>query len=257
MAVYQDEIRISLLPVLKSNTGISKVYKKKAVIYGSNIDVYEFPNVKVTFRRKERDTTRRLSEAKTRNEASVRRARTQVRRLTEANVRQWGNYKPIFSTLTQKENIESLITSNRRFSLFVKRLSYAVGHDLKYVAVPEFQKRGSVHYHIIFFNLPYIDVHKFEKVWGFGMTNIQVIKKIDRTGHYLAKYFTKAVKDPRLFQKKAYFSSRGLLRPVDIYGGSEVDELLNDDTLKLVHTAVNNDVTFKKYASRTSKRSIS
>jgi len=251
MTVYHDELRIALFPVRKYGTGISKVYKKKAVVYGNNVDVYEFQKVKVTFKRERSPIKKRPGEVKTRHEASVRRARTQLRRLTEANVGQWGQFKPIFSTLTQKENVTSLVTSNRRFSKFIKRLSYAIGHDIKYVAVPEFQKRGSVHYHIIFFNFPYMNVHKFEKIWGFGMTNIQVIRKASRTGYYLSKYFTKACKDPKMFQKKAYFSSRGLIRPVDIYGGSEVDEVLKNDTLELKHTSANDKLIFKKYGSRT------
>lgn len=251
MTVYHDEMRIALTPVRKYRTGISKVYKKKAVLYGDNVDVYEFQRVKVTFKRERSPIKKRSCATSPRSEASVRRARTQVRRLTEANVGKWGNYKPIFSTLTQKENITSLLTSNRRFRAFIKRANYFFGFDLKYVAVPEFQKRGSVHYHIVFFNLPFVDLQKFEALWSHGMTNIQVIKKLDRTGHYLAKYFTKACTDPRMKHKKAYFASKGLIRPVDIYGGNEVDEVLKNDKLKMVHKKISNDVTFKKYASRT------
>jgi len=89
------------------------------------------------------------------------------------------------------------------------------------------------------------------------MTNVQVIKDPKKAGAYLAKYFTKAVKDKRLFQKKAYFSSRGLLKPVDIYGGYEVDEFLESATLRETHRKVYKKVIYIKYESSTRKRPLS
>lgn len=92
------------------------------------------------------------------------RARNEVRRLINANVNRYSDemnnlLKPVFLTLTFAENIKDLTAANREFRKFMKRLGHFVAKDqahVQYVAVPEFQKRGAVHYHLVIFNLPSI-----------------------------------------------------------------------------------------------------
>jgi len=126
---------------------------------------------------------------------------------------------PIFGTFTFADNVKSLTEANSKFERFIKRLNYRVTGSkkavLKYINVVEFQKRGAVHYHTIFFNLPKLqDIYElFDDTWGNGFTFNKSIKDINHLGNYVTKYLTKSDRDQRLDERKAYFCSRGLHKP--------------------------------------------
>ena len=66
--------------------------------------------------------------------------------------------KTKFMTLTFKDNIQDISYTNYEFNKFIKRLNFNLYNDkkqrLKYIAVWEKQKRGAIHYHIIFLIFP-------------------------------------------------------------------------------------------------------
>ena len=89
------------------------------------------------------------------------RARRDLRRIVNSNVNQYGKeFTAKFVTLTFSENITELAPANAEYEKFIKRLNYQMfgtkKSNIKYTAVPEFTKEGRVHYHVIFYNLPYI-----------------------------------------------------------------------------------------------------
>lgn len=142
---------------------------------------------------------------------SVQRARERLYDLVSANI---GQYKEMttFITLTFAENITDLKEANVLFRSFIRRLNRHIGYKVKYITVVEFQKRGAVHYHMLFFNMPFIPKFEFEAIWGHGFTNMQGLETIRNVSAYLAKYLSKETFDKRLVGQKVYFSSRGLLR---------------------------------------------
>lgn len=154
----------------------------------------------------------------------MKRARTDIRRLVQANNAQWFDsrgkpYKSVFMTLTFAENIQDFDTANHEFKLFIMRLGNLVGsrknqNCLKYIVVPEFQKRGAIHYHVVFFNLRYIPAKTIHEIWRNGFIKINAIEQIDNVGAYICKYLGKDLDDDRLRGKKSYFSSRGLYKPI-------------------------------------------
>ena len=164
-------------------------------------------------------------------EVSLMRARRDLRRIVNANVGQWGkDVTSKFVTLTFKDNVSDLYKANYEFEKFIKRLNYKVyGKScsrLKYTVVPEFQERGAVHYHVIFYNLPYIESKVIEEVWGNGFIKINKIDDIDNVGAYICKYLTKSNVDSRLKGRKCYFNSRGLKKPVEVYlDGDELEDI--------------------------------
>lgn len=158
---------------------------------------------------------------------SVWRARKNVRLLLESNAvpdtfNPGHAFRPLFVTLTFAENITDIKTANQHFKRFIQRLNYAVNQQtgflspvvLKYLVVPEFQKRGAVHYHIIFFSFPVQkDTNKFlSGVWGHGFTFNNTLKSVDHLKNYVTKYFVKNLTDPRLRGKKHYFCSKNIFR---------------------------------------------
>lgn len=77
-----------------------------------------------------------------------------------------------FMTLTFKDNIQDVKYTNVEFKKFIKRLNYYLYNEkkqnLKYLAVWEKQKRGAIHYHIIFFEFPFININDLQRIWGNG-----------------------------------------------------------------------------------------
>ena len=123
-----------------------------------------------------------------------------------------------FMTLTFKENITDVSYTNKEFSKFIKRLNYYLYKEkkqlLKYLAVWEQQKRGSIHYHVIFFSLPYIKNNDLQKIWGFGFVKINRIDvdSKENRGRYVSKYFSKNI-DIKDYKQKSFFKSQNLIQP--------------------------------------------
>ncbi|MCK9581520.1 MAG: hypothetical protein M0Q92_13880 [Methanoregula sp.] len=163
-----------------------------------------------------------------------RRARRQIIDYTNSNTRAYFDqrgraYWPVFITLTFRENITDLKFANYEFTKFIQRLNTAVNRQresfFKYVTVVEFQDRGAIHYHCIFFNLPYKAEMKriFEKCWTLGFTKIKAINRVRNVGRYITKYMSKNIDDERLRGQKSYFISKGLFKPIVV----NYDELIN------------------------------
>lgn len=155
------------------------------------------------------------------------RAKIQFRRLVNSNVGQYGDVTAKFFTLTFAENVQDLDIAHYEFTKFIKRLNYAVFDtkraELKYSAAVEFQKRGAVHYHVIFYNLPYVPVAWLSNIWGQGNIWINKINNVDNVGVYVTKYMHKDTDDPRLQGRKCHFSSKGLLQPLEITDKKQVE----------------------------------
>lgn len=124
--------------------------------------------------------------------------------------------------------------ANGIFTKFIQRFNYALFRIkksiLKYVVAIEFQKRGAVHYHAVFFNVPYTKNLKVlvPEIWQEGFVKVESIKKhIHDVGYYLTKYMTKEQLDKRLVGKKCYFSSRNLRRPVLVKEEQKIEDLMH------------------------------
>ncbi|MGA9175462.1 MAG: hypothetical protein WBZ33_16010 [Thermoactinomyces sp.] len=151
-----------------------------------------------------------------------------MRRLINANVGVWG-YPPVFLTLTFAENVQDIRGANYEFKKFRQRLEYRLKIKLEYVGVIEFQKRGAIHYHVVIFNLPYIEAGELAEIWGHGFIKINKIDQVDNIGAYVSKYMTKdeyeKEKTDRLIGEKSYFTSRGLRKPLEIVDEKEIERL--------------------------------
>jgi len=124
----------------------------------------------------------------------------------------------IFLTLTQRENISDEGIASSRFDNFRRlvKLTYP-DFQFKFIAVKEYQKRGSIHWHILTNFFPFVSVSPNNPkklvcdLWEYGFTDVKVLKGDDsfRPELYLLKYFTK--ESQKLFKQK-YSCSRNLVR---------------------------------------------
>lgn len=137
--------------------------------------------------------------------------------------------KPRFITLTYASPEFSSSKSKRDFKTFIQRLRYhlgELGHDsqFRYIAVPEEHNSDSTatdrihsyHFHVILFDLPYIDTTFYARTWSHGFIKINLIKgSAFSTAFYLTKYLSKTTLHKRC--ERRYLVSRNIYRPREVY----------------------------------------
>lgn len=115
---------------------------------------------------------------------------------------------------------------------YFKRLKHKYGRDLKYICIPELQKengRNAWHYHILI-NLKYgsFDFREFNPIWGLGYVTVKPVTSTGGLGWYLSAYLTECLQDiPQ--NKKTYFASRNLTKPIIIDNPEDVERILADN----------------------------
>ena len=166
------------------------------------------------------------------------RASKNVRRLINAN-RGSGT---VFVTLTYADNIKDLDAANADYNRFIKRLTYAVGRPLQWLVVPEFQRRGAVHYHAVIFNLGYMPNKRLGEVWGHGFVKINRVQDVDNLGAYVSKYMSKGAVDDRLEGRRCWWRSRGLREPEEITDWDEIENRLGGRSPKYTANYVNEHI---------------
>jgi len=227
------------MPVLSS----PKCYQIKIYRLGDIYEVYKYElPVYACYHKFKKSNKKNTDEnAKKENRKKVvTRIRNNIRRLAIANFNEYSR----FFTATFKDNITSMDYANSEFKKFIKRIKYKYD-DFKYIAVVEFQKRGTIHYHMLS-DFGYIEQKELEKIWGNGFVWIRDLltsnnsKPVDNVGAYIVKYMNKNSIDKRLMGKKAYFTSRNLKRPEIVYENMGLDECFEKYDLNKNHMVFNN-----------------
>lgn len=192
--------------------------------------------------------------------------RHELRRLIDVNL--VGDCS--FVTLTFRDHIEDISLANKEFEKFIKRLKYYFEKEnpkfeLKYLAVNERTKKNRVHYHIVFFDFPYIKKSVLENIWKNGFVDIRLIRQnmktkdgelVPRTNValYVSKYFAKQyelsdvdLKSGELkndnYKKKAFFKSTNLIKVEylkEIYNDNIIENMKNLIKGKALHSSFYN-----------------
>lgn len=212
---------------------VKKMINKKVIISGDIVEVYDYEDGLIIGRtsRGGRLSGCNSSDNDKNREVTLQRARRELIRIVNANFGAYGKYfSAKFLTLTFREDIKDLRQANDEFRKFIKRLNYKLfktkSGNIRYTAVPEFTKKGRVHYHVILYNLPYVNSRVFEQVWRNGFIKINKINNVDNVGAYIAKYMSKAYNDKRMIGQKCYFNSRGLFKPLEITDKEKAETII-------------------------------
>lgn len=239
---------------------ISKKYDIKLVECGNYIQVYLYEKKKEKTK-KDKDIDLELkklkinkmfdNESKVTTEKTIKltnkiemrsiiRSKLECQRIAKTNDKEWET----FITLTFKENITDILSANKKFSYFVDKVR-RIKKDFKYICIPEFQKRGAIHYHLLtnlsldskiipkreklklwnketktYKELEYYDI----KYWNDGFSSAELIKgNQKKIIGYISKYMTKDI-DNRLFNKHRYFSSQNVKKPKENFIDLEIEE---------------------------------
>jgi len=173
-------------------------------------------------------------------EKNIIRSKLQCQKLAKANADEFKT----FITLTFAENVIDIDKANIRLKYFIDKIR-RIYKEFKYIGVPEFQKRGAVHYHL-FTNIDINDdrfiysqkdneKYKHIKYWDEGFTKVDNLKNdIKNIIGYISKYMTKDA-DNRLYNRHRYFYSRNLKKPKTNYLNLD-----NPKHIKFLETKLNN-----------------
>jgi hypothetical protein len=201
-------------------------YNSKIVVSGKHAESYNYTKrVWREFEKKTQESEKekpqkepeqlsikeQLKLQKQKQQYSVNRTRTEIRRLINSNPQ-----ITKFMTLTFAKNITDLKEANYIFNQFIKRMTYKYP-SFEYLAIPEFQKRGAVHYHILC-KMPFVHFSEIRETWGQGNIDIKRLNNVDNIGAYVCKYLSKDMFDERTFGKKKFFRSQTLKQPIEITG---------------------------------------
>ncbi|HUD45131.1 MAG TPA: hypothetical protein VMR41_06310 [Patescibacteria group bacterium] len=203
----------------------------KAIIYGDNLELYTYEkNIKYNGRGgtkpkmgtsvpllvDDRGVAVRQLIQKRRDNAS--RSANTFRRLVLANLSV--SSPPALITCTYAKNQTNIRIAYQDFRSFIGTLRYRFGKKFRYITVPEFQKRGAIHFHSLFWGLPE-NISTDERhtrlvasMWGHGFVDCYLTDGNEKISSYIAKYMAKSYLDDRLGFSKAYRCSRNILRPI-------------------------------------------
>lgn len=218
-----------------------KNYDVKIIQCGSYYQVYKFLNKRITvdkdFERenKIKPIFQEFSEDnieheefgyKEIEEKNVKRSKVSLERLVMTNEEKFKT----FITLTFKDNMTDIKQANQLLSKFLNNMKNRHFKDLCYISVPEFQKRGAIHYHLVtninydnFNLLSNEEIKIWDKrkskwqifrtclYWKVGFSSVIKLDSISVVG-YLSKYMTKDI-DNRLFGFRRFSYSQNLRKP--------------------------------------------
>jgi len=144
----------------------------------------------------------------------------------------WCNFiknRTSFLTLTFKDNqYADYKQASAEITGFFKRLQYRLYKSkkatFKYLLVPELQHKREIpvwHFHILLFDVPYLDKDVISSVWGLGFVKINAVWNDSRhCANYLVKYFSKAYIMDYIKGRRRYYHSLNLASSVKYKGGS-------------------------------------
>lgn len=241
------------------------IYDVKIIHCGDTYQIYKFDKTRSKENKKDRDISiipkvsikdidtdnlyklDRVEEVKPILLSNAIRSNLNCQRIAKANRDNWES----FITLTFEENITDIVYANKIFNAWVSNVR-KLKKDFKYIAVPEFQKRGAVHYHILSnlgkenTNIIIPQKERTEKTkdlttlfdvkyWSRGFARVDFIKgDYKKIYSYICKYMTKDI-DDKLFGKHRYFNSQNLNKPRE-----EFLDLSNERDLKHFNDIINN-----------------
>ncbi len=115
--------------------------------------------------------------------------------------------------------------------------------NMYYVATPEYHKKGGLHFHLLIGGVSFEELKcvpalkkngkpKFKNgkqifnvtAWKYGWSTLSVVENSEAAKHYLCKYITKQHYDDRFFNKRRYYMSHNVKRPI-IASWTETPEL--------------------------------
>lgn len=206
--------------------------KRRLILCGNTYELYEYERAYLWNKSPEKKSgTAVTAKSDTRRNDNLTQARARIRRLILSNEKGYSE-RLKFVTFTFKKNVRDLDKANKLWAEYARKIRERHG-ALKYLCVVEFQKRGAIHYHVLYFNLPFIYGAKdvLQKTWSHGFVKLVTVSHVKNLGAYVSKYLQKDIMDKRLVGEKAFFCSKGLIQPEEIRNENTIDNILNERSM--------------------------
>lgn len=271
-SIHKDRMRaVRASEGLKVNYASTEQFERskvKLIKSGSILEAYEYQRAVILGRKqggRRSDGEASEREMENRN-LSIRRAKTQIRRLVNANFDRGSKFVtltfrdrddpdydespflskdatlsggtrlheecviPFGDTTIDIRNVDQCNTAFKKFIQRLRRYVEKIGYDpqFKYLAVIEFQdlNRGGVIHYHMMADLPYIENKELARVWGNGFVKINAIDNNDNVGAYITKYMVEDLNDHRLMKRKCYLVGKGMQKSEVLSGEVAQAELL-------------------------------
>lgn len=204
------------------NTGtkrpLSGVTTSKLIKCGSLIETYEYQYPVRYGHRLEKEKRARTKSARC-NEYRIKtiiRACNRIRQLAHLNFTERDKFLTLTFNNEQAFDINDLKSCLPYYQKFIRRLRKR-HPNLRFITVPEFQKRGAVHYHVLC-NIPFIPKPELQKLWPYGFSKPKAVQSTTHLALYLSKYLSKRFEDTRKEGHRLFYTSRDLKQPTILYG---------------------------------------
>lgn len=211
----------------------------KIVWSGDEVETYNYKHEPRQNHKKKKQRVHRTASTddrpRQRRGDNVQRARRSFKRIVQSTL--FYHRQTFLVTLTTKEVLD-VRQGYKYLHEYVQKLRRKIGKEFCYIAVPEFQKRGAIHFHMLLWNIPISlfynerETRYLASIWGHGFLDIKLTDGSKRLIGYLTKYMTKAFVEPKFAEMKAYTASRNVHRPQTFKGSMLLDyskEILGTD----------------------------
>lgn len=193
----------------------AKHFNDKSLLSGNILEMYHYErtyyfdvNRKDTLKSESMITEEMKAVNKTK---ALDRAIKEVRRYIASN---YTKNTTKFITLGFKEEVTILSEAKKKLDYFHKKLNRILNISPKYIGTYEYQDNGKIHFHIIYFNLPYIEHEELSRIWNNGSAYIQSVEDGPASYNYLTKYILKSNTN-REDNRNMYFRSLKLNKPIE------------------------------------------
>lgn len=222
---------------MKNNNNANKLYNIKIIQTGLYTEVIYFHD-KIFYRNENRELKKvndeeieeikeidiiEEQEEKTRGIESIKKSKTNLRRLINSNLDQYQE-KDKFLTLTYANEMKDRNKAYVDLKRFLEKVRYHFGKQVQYIGVMELQDgsrrkdkdktkaTNNIHWHLLIFNMPYVKKKELQRLWGKGIIDIRKIENYKDIAGYLANYLGDEILLSKK-EKKSYTTSKNLIRP--------------------------------------------
>lgn len=221
----------------------------RVVQYGDVTETYEYEKLVTDRRGRPKKKPRRSRTIrKYRSQRACKRAKFQFFRLVSENLASKG--LPSFVTLTMGTDDTDLSCGYSYILTFKRNVKNKMGITFSYIAVPEWQKKGRLHFHLLVWGLQSVtedserDYRNLQRCYQRGYLDFRHARENSpKLASYLAKYMAKAYEDERLSGRRAYSCSRDIDK-IRSYGSNSLslytDHIVDVDNSTIVRELVYN-----------------
>lgn len=202
---------------------MTKRYNSKITLSGNLLEIVEYEKTQFFGYSKKATAIISVSDKKENREKSVKRAVKTVRNYIATNYKK-GSTK--FITLVVGNSSLDMKQAKKRLEKFNAKLKNIIGDKPKYVGVVEQQKNGNIHFHIVYFNLKYLEHDQLLQIWKHGSAYIEPVTYGYKSFNCLSSYMLKQAKNKKENEKLYFNSLNNLQKPKEIKNDLDIDKML-------------------------------